>query len=221
MSKKKKKSTAVVQPSLSPKSYLIQGNARKLPIHECWINPDYQDTGLASIVVSRIHAGGTITWGSFLVDIFCLGLKQTAYQFNVTEAEYEEKVEHLFSMQNNEPVAYVLVHNIIYGAIGYAEDLGFKPWDKDWQITQYILEEDDERVELIELEFGDNRRPKLTPGPYDNVRAIRAQLEKTVGEGNYDYIGPLDGLFDDDDWEDDEEWEDDDEEEFDDYEEVK
>jgi hypothetical protein len=45
-------------------------------------------------------------------------------------------------------------------------------------------------------------------------------LEKTVGEGNYDYIGPLDGLFDDDDWEDDEEWEDDDEEEFDDYEEV-
>ena len=72
-----------------------------------------------------------------------------------------------------------------------------------------MLEEDTEDVELIEIECGKNGKPFYVCGPYDDrkkAEAIIAQLERSAGKGNYDYILPG---SDDDYYQDDEEEEDD------------
>ena len=223
MSKKNKKNVPQTQQQ-SPKSYLTSGKARKLPLYECRVNPDWRELGLATVVVARSHAGGGITWASYLIDVFCVGLKQTSFAFNNDLDDYEEMLDILSEMQDLELAEYVLVHNIVYGGIAYAEDLGIKPLDKDWAVSQYILEEDNDDVALIELEFGKDGEPFYCTGPYDNVPQIIRALITSVGEDNFSFMSHLDDDdedFDDDDEEFEEEEEDDDDEEYTDFEEIK
>jgi hypothetical protein len=206
-SKNKPKHQIQVAPK-TDKQYLTSGMARRLPIVECWINPDWRQRGLVTIVLARQHKNGCFTFASFLVDIFCLGLKQTMFALNEPAIEYVPTLNHLFTTQQRVPVDYVLAHNIIYGGIAYAEELGFKP-TKDWSLTQYVLEADDDAIDLIELQFGRNGRPFYIAGPYDKPAEVRQKLEKAVGADGYEFVAyireddPLayldDGWDDDDD----------------------
>ena len=204
----------------SPEKY-IQTKARSLPIHECLINPDWQESGMATLLISRKQPSGNLVAGVYLVDVLCLGLKNTYFFFNQTPRYYEEELQDLiFTHQTYVPCDYVLAHNIIYGAIAYAEDLGFKP-QKDFAVTQYLLAEDDESVELIELEFGRDGQPCYIVGPYDNTSLIVGKLKAAVGEGNFIVVYPdFDDDFDDEDDFDEDEEDEDDDDAFDDYEEV-
>ncbi len=222
--KTKKKTTAQPQQQLTPKNYILTGRARTLPIAECWISTDWKEAGICSIVVARRHTSGNMTFGMYLLDIFCLGLKNTNYLFNNSEYEYKALVEKIYSVHDHGkiPIDYTLAHNIIFGCIAYSEDLGFKP-EKDWAITQMILEEDTEDVELIEVEFGKNGKPYFINGPYDNVQKVVNTLNKSVGQGNYEMMYMLGNLnrFDDDFDDDDDDDDDEDEIQDVDYEEVK
>ncbi|MBD0256111.1 MAG: hypothetical protein ICV83_10365 [Cytophagales bacterium] len=222
MARNKPRKPAPAPVKLSPEKY-IQTKARSLPVHECFINPDWQSSGVATILVSRRQPSGNIIVGMYLVDVLCLGLKITYFYFNQTARYYEEELKVLlFQGQAYEPCDYVLVHNVIYGAVAYAEDLGFKP-DKDFAVTQYILAEDDESVELIELEFGRDGQPCFVVGPHDNALLVIGKLKAAVGEGNFTVVYPGgdfedDDAFGEDDYEDEEE---DEEEAFDEFEEVE
>lgn len=52
-------------------------------------------------------------------------------------------------------IPYEVAHNLIYGSIEFAGEAGIEPVD-EWGITQYILEEDDDNVPLIEYQWGLN-----------------------------------------------------------------
>ena len=46
---------------------------------------------------------------------------------------------------------YVLAHNLIWGAVEY-----FEKFDKEFAIAQYLLEEDNDEIEFMDFEFGDD-----------------------------------------------------------------
>lgn len=227
MSKKKKKTPPpqAQQQSMSPLQYVKSGRARKLPLFESYINPDWKEAGLSSILVSRKHTTGNVTFGFYLVDTFCLGVKNCDVGFNRTQEEFEEFLEGIEHRHNGiEKIDYTLAHNILYGAVAYAEDLGFAP-HKDWSFSQMILEEDTEDIELIEIEFGKNGKPHFINGPFDKVPAIIEKLKKSVGEGNFDVL-LMDGNAGNDYWgdmnfDDDDDDESDDDAEDVEYEEIK
>lgn len=156
MKKRKTKKQAV---QLTPKQY-IQQRARTLPIAECWINSDWDKSKMASILVSRKHKQGNYTTGIFLVDLLTLGIKDAFYHFNKHEDEYKELIDK-FNQQECEKVKYELVHNIIYGAEDFFEEIGILP-HPEFNIVQYILEEDTEDIEFIDIEFGDISPSKLS-----------------------------------------------------------
>ena len=143
---------------LSPDTY-IRTKARSLPIDSCYINESWKVAGMASIIVARKHTNGKYTIGIYLVDTFALGTKDSFYRFNVEQHELDEIVERS-DMERMIKTDYVLVHNIIYGANAFAEDNGYKTC-KEFNTTQFILEEDTEDIELIELEFGKDGKPFL------------------------------------------------------------
>ena len=201
---------------LSPENYIRQ-KARNLPIYECLINPDWKYKGMATVSVARKHANGNITAGVFLVDLCCLGIKDAFYFFNTEESEYKEIVTRSGKVFLT-TIDYVLAHNIIFAAIEFAEEFGFKP-HKDFALAKYILEEDTEDIEVIEIECGKNGIPFYTQGPSENdhqANRIIAQLERTAGAGNYRFITASDiedeGEFDELDDEFDDEYEENNEE---------
>lgn len=207
----KNKNKKVIQLPATPENY-IKTRARKLSVGKCYINKGWAESGFASIVVSRNHINGNFTFAVYLVDLYCLGVKDTFYDFNVN-TEFTELLNKLEGQQEMEEIEYALAHNIIYGGVEYAEDLGFKP-HKDFAVSQYLLEEDDDRVELIDIQFGMNGKPAILLGKEKHPANVIATLERTVGKGNFITIDESD--FPENDNGNDEEnvWEEDNEEEL-------
>lgn len=196
---------------LSPENY-IRKKARTLPIYECLVRSDWQETKMTTVLVARNHTNGNITVCSYLVDLFCLGVKDSMYLFNVPVHKYEEFKERVNGEMEMTEVDYTLAHNIVYAGVEFAEEFGFKP-HKDYEsVTKYMLEEDTEDIELIEIECGNDGKPLYMRGPFEDdakARRIIAQLEKNAGPGKYDFVDVSED-WDDDEFElDDDEFDDD------------
>lgn len=177
--KKKKKAPQPAQPtstSGSPERYIRQA-ARKLPIYKCYITPGWQEAGEAHIIVTRKNQRGDLVMGSYLVDTFCLGLKDTFWNI-FDEPELSRMVQ---DPKMFEETTYPVVHNLILGAIEFAEEAGLEP-ARDFELTQYILSEDTEDIELIEYEFGYKGKHHLVVSAEGVERKYVPMLMERLGD---------------------------------------
>lgn len=184
---------------LTPENYIRQ-KAKGLPIYECLISSDWEESRFANIIIARQHSNGNITACVYLADLMCLGIKDSLFIFNTPMSGYNEMVDLFKGDIPVMPASYALVHNIIYAAVEYAEELGFKPHKVFTSVTRFMLDEDTDDVELIDIECGRNGKPCFVKGDEDSdsdVKRILAQLERTAGQGNYDFIIDEDAVFDD------------------------
>ncbi|GAX61060.1 polyphosphate kinase [Candidatus Scalindua japonica] len=166
-------------------------NARVLPVHECLIYPQWKEEGLATIVISRRQTDGKLVFGTFMVDIFCLGLKNTFCNANITLDEYENSFkEKIYSQTSYIECNIDLAHQIIYGAIDFAGKLGFEP-QKDFKLSRCILEERSEKHSSAHLEFGKDGKPFYIAGPNDNAEHIIRKLSMKIGDGNFNFTTPM------------------------------
>ena len=180
----------------SPENY-IRTRARNLEIYECLINDGWKEGGMATVMVSRKHTNGNVTFAIYLVDLYCLGVKDTLFLFNVSELMYRQQLQRFYEMDEFTKIEYKLAHNIIYAAVEFAGDYGFIPDKLFTNVTQYLLEEDTEDIELIDIECGLHGKPAYFQGPNDNqatIKRILNQLERTAGRGNYNYTLGVDDL---------------------------
>jgi hypothetical protein len=207
--------------SLSPEAYIRQ-RARSLPIFECYITKSWDEDKLATIVVSRKHTNGNITFAVYLTDLLCLGVKDSFYRFNETERKFREIIENINDNHEMEKTEYPLAHNIILAANEFAEEFDLYPCKEFTKVTQYMLEEDTDDIELMEIECGMEGKPAVIFGMHNEVEGKRIlnHLRSKVGEGNYHFIEEFDLDLDGEDDEDedeneDEEWHEEDDEDFD------
>ena len=168
---------------MSPKNYILT-KAKSLPIIECWIEADYKKLGITNVVVKRQEPGGKYTVGVYCIDLFCLGIKDAFCNCHLTEENFE-KIFNVFSMPML--ISPVYAHNLIYGALDYAEDIGFLP-HKDFTFAENVLDPNLVDDGINDIEFGVNGIPTYYQGPNDNPKKIIAHLNKYLGEGNFDFI---------------------------------
>jgi hypothetical protein len=145
---------------------------------------------MASIIVMRKHVNHHVTAGFYLVDMLALGIKDTHFQFNIPEWELQERVKET----HTEEIPYVLAHNIIYGAEAFASEHGLQP-HKDFKITQYILEEDTDDIELIDIEFGEDGKPVFINDWEEDDKEDWNEDEEEQDESEMDYAS-----FTDEEW---------------------
>ncbi|PKL15207.1 MAG: hypothetical protein CVV49_21760 [Spirochaetae bacterium HGW-Spirochaetae-5] len=179
---------------LSPENY-IRKKARALPMYECLINANWKDTKIVQISVARKHTNENITAALYLIDLACLGVKDTFYIFNTPENEYRKKMDQWIDTNDTNKVDYILVHNIVYASIAFAEDFGFEPHKDFTLVTKFLLEEDNDDVDLLEIECGMDGKPAYFRGPFDDaIKANRiiTRLEKNAGSGNYLFFDKTD-----------------------------
>ena len=141
----------------------------------------------------------------YLVDIWCVGVKDTFYRLRLEDYEFKELID-TYRLGLRE-CSYDEAHNWIYGAIAFAEEAGIEP-DKSFKITQYMLEEDDDNIPLIEYEYGKDGKHTLVAHSRLEASCYMPLLEKNLGHGNYDYILNAD-VESDNDWDDDDDDDDD------------
>lgn len=203
----KKKKNIQPQQMLSPEQFIKQ-KARNLPIEVCYISKDIEEVGEGTVMVVRRHPNDKFTLATYLLDIFCLGVKDTFYRLRLDEFEYEEYLDKFTSIDVRE-ITYNEAHNWIYGAIAFAEEAGIAP-HKNFAVTQYMLEEDTEDIPLIEYDYGKDGKHFLVAMNQLELSRYIPILKKNLGD-DFDYVVQDDA----DEYDDYEEMQDEDEESID------
>jgi len=192
---KLKKKKQAITAKTNPESVPVFGagkvqQARRYPIFQCWINEGWEESGLATVLIIRRSPFEELFYGVYLIDIFCLGLKNTYSNFNFFASEASMLVDSVFRNQTPIPCSPALAHEIIYGGIDYAARLGFKP-HKDFSSSRHILEPRETYPPSGQVEFGKDGKPFYIAGPKDNVQKIVRQLGLVVGEENFHFFHPM------------------------------
>lgn len=172
--------------TLSPEKY-IKEKARMLPVSACYRDKNWKEGGLVTILVVRRHPKETYTYGCYLVDMFCLGVKESFYEFSLSDIDLESLLRSYREKCDLEQVSYEEVHNMIYGAVAFAEEAGISP-DKSFALTRYLLEEDTDDIPLIDYEYGRDGMHFLMAENRLELSKYQPLLEKNLGTGHYKYV---------------------------------
>jgi len=166
--------------------------ARIYPIEGCWTQEGWENNGLAIVVVARRQPDGNVVFGNYMVDYYCLGLKDTYYNADIPVGQFHRDYLPKMFRSAGKPmgISPALAHEIIYGGIEYAARFGFEPHD-DYKLSQHVLDPPELHTRAGTVKFGLEGKPFFVAGPYDDVDAILGQLERTAGGGNYHYIFPI------------------------------
>jgi hypothetical protein len=147
--------------------------------------------GLVTVLVARDRGGSTAGVCFYLVDTWCLGLKNAAGPRPVDRRRLGGFIQPIFSAWD-EPAVQVpleLGRQIVYGATGYARELGFEPHADFGRAAGYLGAWDGE----CELTFGRDGKPMYVSGPYDDGQRIIRKLRRGRGDGNYDFVHMISG----------------------------
>jgi len=193
--------------------------AARAPLYECYVADEIfeSDQGIGQVIVSRL-SGNQVAAGVFLIDAYCLGVKDAFAVFKPLR-DFEDQI--LASMMRTvrlRKVEPAYAKKLVLDAIAYARNLGFEP-HKDYKLPSKVLQDIDETACKTEFTFGKDGKPFFIAGPNDTparCKQVLDTLQRRFGPDEYHYlmpISPFDTVFEDDgeDWEDDdEELEDDD-----------
>jgi hypothetical protein len=116
-----------------------------------------------------------------------MGVKDTFYAFNIPEFEFKDYLE---NTELNEPIKeipYTLAHNIIFSGYEFALEIGLDACNDFIKTTQFLLEEDNDDIELIDIECGKDGIPLVFNGKFNEKEAKRVynKLCETIGKDNF------------------------------------
>jgi hypothetical protein len=163
--------------------------AASSPIHECLVAEELFETGLGTVVVSRSMPDGRIGVSFFLLDIFCLGIKN-AYFLAMPQDEYDFQLDTIEFNETLQPVLPSYARKLVEETEAYASNLGFFP-HRDYQNAKKIFADIDATTCTESFVFGKEGKPFFIAGPNDSPRKIEgilATLTKRCGPGGFDYL---------------------------------
>jgi hypothetical protein len=167
--------------------------AVRFPVLHSWISSGQDGMGTAHI--SRELPTGEVAVASFLVDSYCLGVKD-ALAAIVHRTEYEAKfVQRAKENLTVRLVSPAEVRKFVEAAVAYAGSIGFPP-HPDYATAALLFGDIKAADSDAVLEFGKDGKPLFIAGPYDTperVREVVAILTDTCGQGNFDFVVPLAG----------------------------
>jgi len=179
---------AKLSPSPStPASTTIQFFMKR---HEAFITKDWRTGGLSRAAIARIDDDGGITAGEFLIDSFCLGVKDAIFHDYLTKDEWKKIVEQGAPDDDlgMESVHPAWAKKFIEGAAAYASGIGFNPC-RDFRKARRVLNGIDASACDETFVYGLNGRPHYVQGGMDNEDAARilAVLDSRLGPGAYSF----------------------------------
>ena len=149
-------------------------DASKFPVYECLLADNGWDKhGMAVLYVCRQVLDCRYICAAYMVDTYCLGLKNTFVKVNLEKPDMVAARRRLEQNGALRQYNYEDARSLILGAIDYAASFGFEP-NEDWQYSRYVVEEG--RPYVPKFEYGENGKPMYVQGPDDDVQSIMEKL---------------------------------------------
>jgi hypothetical protein len=161
---------------------------------EAYYSTTLFDDGIGHVVVARFKLSGEAEVGVFLVDVFCLGVKDSFYT-RMWEQEYDGVfLTKVFGHEGMTPIEPACARKLIEDAVAYADRLGLAP-DADYRQACRVLGGIDAGQCSRSFTFGKDGKPFYVQGPNDSTaraQEVIGRLRERCGDGHYDFL-MLDG----------------------------
>ena len=162
------------------------------PFYECLMPNNLFEAGIGNILVTRISDKGEVAVASFIVDVYCLGVKKVLFK-SMLLPEYEKVFKPgILESHGNYPFAKLkpaCALKLITGAVEYAKDLGFSG-HKDYHSLRSFFGEQKLGFCWSRYRYGKDKMPSYIKGPNESTsdaNKIIATLEKSCGAGNFHF----------------------------------
>jgi len=182
---------------------------REAALAGCWVSPGWaagltiaghadwpgagatassDGSGMASILVAR-DAGGSVSACGYLVDVWCLGVKDVLGPTSVERRKLPGFTSTFFRTYDRPPLAAPidLAQQLVFGAVAYARGLGFEPHPDFAACAGHL----GPWAGNSDITFGHEGKPMYIQGPHDDPSRIIRTLRRSVGKGNFDCLGQI------------------------------
>lgn len=190
--KEKKKALARVKPDSTAALIKRAGSA---PVLHCCVTDTIWDEGMGQALISRELPDGRIAYAIFLVDVYCLGVKDALCHVSVRTRYDSDVYDRLFNRYTMVKLSPACMRKLVEGAVEYARNLGLPP-HADYQAAHVIFGDIDASQCDREFTYGKDGKPLFIAGPYDRLekrRRILATLTESVGADGFHYLLPMTG----------------------------
>jgi hypothetical protein len=184
-----------------------QAAAGEPPVVGCWVSrgwragltmegrtgwPGIEDaaetgeSGLVGVLVARRERHGRVSVCGYLVDVYCLGVKDVIGPRVVDEPRLDGFTRSFFSAFDRPPLAapIELAQHLVLGSVEYARGLGFEP-AAGFAAARGQL---GSWTGPAAIEFGRCGKPFFIQGPRDDANHVQRTLQRSVGSDNYDFL---------------------------------
>jgi hypothetical protein len=156
---------------------------------EAFVSPELFASGFGYVMVSRFKSADRVEAGIFLVDMYCLGVKNAMFQ-QLTLAVYQDRVLARFFQGKQEAFEPCCARKLVEEAVQYAARLGFQP-HPDYKKACRVFGGLASGACTREFTFGHGGKPLFVQSPHDSpqrTEQIMAMLKARRGEGNFHYV---------------------------------
>jgi hypothetical protein len=143
----------------------------------------YGPAGVALVLVARAGRHDQVSACGYLVDTFCLGVKDTIGPERMRRRDLPGFARTYFvafpAPALRAPIE--LARHLVHGAVAFAAGLGFEPHPEFAEVRGHL----GDLRESCAITFGKRGRPLYVAGPYDDPVAVMRTLKAAVGGDGY------------------------------------
>lgn len=165
----------------SPDPYVRLRAADRWPVIECLVPENLREAGLGNLLMARRMPDGQSACAVFLVDVFCLGVKDALWSI-VHPAQFAALRKDIESHGRLMPVTPEHFAKLVYQAADYGQSLGFPP-HRDFRHAQLLLAGIDPSQCDEQFEFGFDGQPLYIQGPSESIGEVRSIINRLQALG--------------------------------------
>jgi len=163
--------------------------AARFPVLHCCATADMFEHGMGQVLFSRQLKGGNVAFAMFLVDVYCLGVKDVI--MNVLPREqYDDMYEMLQQRYTLDAWKPEAARKLVEGAVQYADSLGLPP-HPDYRKARLLFGDVDASACTEQFEYGRDGKPIFISGPNDDPAKciyVIETLKERCGPDGFHYI---------------------------------
>ncbi len=171
----------------------LEASSRAPILHCCYLKALWE-VGMGGVLISRQLSSGDVAFVEFLVDVYCLGVKNVFLNI-VPRGVYDHKIyDHMLKLGPVRHVKPEYVRKLVESAVEYARALEFPP-HPDYRIGKLIFGDIFAEACPEQFVFGHEGKPLFFAGPHDDAarcQEVLNTLHRVCGPDEYHFILPSD-----------------------------
>jgi hypothetical protein len=162
--------------------------AAHAPIQHCFLTEAVFDLGMGTLVLARGATPHHLALSSFLIDVFCLDIKDVMFESVDSEvfAMYVNATDAGSPLVSIDPSD---ARKLLCDLAARSQSIGFAP-HRDFAAVERIFGDVSVDASDAVFRFGRDGKPVYIPGPNDTAPLIRrriAQLQKCLGDDGFGF----------------------------------